>query len=276
MQLPPETRSSLIANLQTATNQDAWHDFVELYEPFIYRQAVASGLQPADAGEVVQGVLLAVSQAIGGFTPDAGRARFRTWLYAVGRNICLQQLGRLRRNQTQPLPEALDIDDSAVDRVMQLDLRRRAFRWAADRVRGSFTDRTWHAFWRSSVDHVAVADVARELDMSVGAVYIARSRVMERLRQEVQQIDPSDFSSESPDTASDVGSKDRPRDAVQSDQSHSDQSHSDQSQSDQPDGDQSLSDLSLSDRPRSDLHRSDQSQSDRSGSSVRVPKEEPC
>lgn len=205
MQLPPETRSSLIANLQTATNQDAWHDFVELYEPFIYRQAVASGLQPADAGEVVQGVLLAVSQAIGGFTPDAGRARFRTWLYAVGRNICLQQLGRLRRNQTQPLPETLGGDCTSLDRAMQLDLRRRAFRWAAARVKGSFTDRTWQAFWRSSVEHIAVGEVARQLKMSVGAVYIARSRVMERLRQEVQQIDPTDFATDLPDPAGDTG-----------------------------------------------------------------------
>jgi len=61
--------------------------------------------------------------------------------------------------------------------------------WAAGQVRGQFTDATWQAFWRTAVDGRGAAEVAQELGLSVGAVYIAKSRVQARLREQVRLIE---------------------------------------------------------------------------------------
>ncbi len=63
------------------------------------------------------------------------------------------------------------------------------FHWAAERVRQEFREATWQAFWLTAVGGREAADVARELNVSVGAVYIARSRVTARIRQEIQTVE---------------------------------------------------------------------------------------
>ncbi len=215
MNRPPETRSSLIASIQTATNQDAWHDFVEIYEPFVYAQARRFGLQHADASEVVQGVFVAVSKAVRRFQQDESRGRFRTWLYAIGKNICLQQLEKVakdRARQATSLNPAELVHKPSGEAIL-VEHRRRAFEWAADRIRDDFQERTWQAFWRTSVEGQPIESVAAELRLSVGAVYIARCRVMRRLRTEVQLITDDDGlenrSSGTQHSQPDVGKTDR-------------------------------------------------------------------
>ena len=72
--------------------------------------------------------------------------------------------------------------------LFRSEFKRQAFRWAADQVKHEFADSTWQAFWKTGVDNRPVGQVARELDLSTGAVYIARSRVLGRLRQRVQEL----------------------------------------------------------------------------------------
>lgn len=80
---PPETRASLILRLQNADDLLAWEEFVELYAPVVFRAARARGFQAADADNLVQEVLLAVSQSVTKWLERDDRGSFRKWLLAA-------------------------------------------------------------------------------------------------------------------------------------------------------------------------------------------------
>ena len=192
MTATPQTRNSLILRLRDRDDVDSWREFVSIYEPVIYRVATGRGLQHADALELVQRVLLAVARAVDRFQPDQSRARFRTWLYRITHNeFCKEYAASCKRvatgdSQIQALlyqhPE-----NQAADFTMEF--RRAVFRWAADRVRRSFKPSTWQAFWRTSVEGEPPDRVAESLGLSLGAVYIARSRVMKKLQEEAKRYE---------------------------------------------------------------------------------------
>lgn len=71
------------------------------------------------------------------------------------------------------------------------EYERSVFRWAADQVKHQCAESTWHAFWLVSVEGRPAAEAASELDMSVGAVYIAKSRVVARIREKALEFDNS-------------------------------------------------------------------------------------
>ena len=70
---------------------------------------------------------------------------------------------------------------------LECEYRRSLFRWAAQRIRSEFAEATWDAFWLTTVDGMCVEEAGRTLGKTVGAIYAARSRVMRRLRDEIEQ-----------------------------------------------------------------------------------------
>ena len=88
----------------------------------------------------------------------------------------------------QRMLEAKCDADAAVTHTFEIEYRREVFRWAAERVQPAVKENTWQAFWLSTIDDLPAGEVARRLGMSIGSVYIARSRVMVRLRKEVRRI----------------------------------------------------------------------------------------
>jgi len=192
----PDTRYSLILRLPTVEDAAAWREFVGIYEPVVYRFARRRGLQDADARELVQNVLVRVARAVGGWKPDQRRGRFRTWLLCIARNQLVDVFRARQRREvaaggTSMLARLSSHADrpGTLDEELNLENQRVQFRWAAARVRESVQERTWQAFWLTSVQERPVEAVARELGLTPGAVYIARSRVIARLRQEVQQLE---------------------------------------------------------------------------------------
>ena len=193
MDEPPATRRSLIVKLRDPADTEAWGEFVAIYEPLIYRLARRKGLQDADARDLCQEVFRTVAQAIGRWDLDPARGSFRGWLSRIARNLLVNFLTRrpyrLRGSgstSVQDLLEAQPAADPSATALFEAEYRRRLFRWAAEDVRGEFAPTTWQAFWRSAVEGRPPADVARELGLSVGAVYIARSRVLARLRRRIE------------------------------------------------------------------------------------------
>ena len=190
----PQTRPSLIVRLSDTGDAEAWDEFVTIYGPLVYRVARHRGLQHSDAQDLVQEVLLAVSRAVDAWTPDPERGKFRTWLFRIARNMTINFLSR-------PKHKSIGSGDSRVLEMLQqqcdpssensqlfdLEYGRSVFHWAAEQVRRQVKQQTWQAFWLSSVEDRPIADVAVTLKMSVGSIYIARSRVMARLQEVVRQ-----------------------------------------------------------------------------------------
>ncbi len=188
----PETRASLILRLPSRGDAEAWREFVSIYEPFIDRFARRNGFQDADARELVQNVLIAVVKAVDRWQLDPDRGRFRTWLFKIARN---QFLDLLRKKGRQParsgssgLLERLPAPDDVAEQLV-LEHRHELFRWAAARVRETVKPATWRAFWMTSVEQLSIEQAARTLGLTEGAVYIARSRVLTRLRDEVRELE---------------------------------------------------------------------------------------
>src|SRR6266436_8835174 len=190
----PETRASLLLRLPDSGDARAWDDFVAVYAPLVYRLARRHGLQPADSDDVVQDVLAAVARSVEAWLKRLDRGPFRAWLLRIARNLAINALTRPR---SQPRAAGGDNDQRILqhaaangDAASQFDLeyRRELFRWAAEQIREHFTDETWQAFWLSTIEERPIAAVARQLEMSTGSVYIARSRVMSRLRDLVAGV----------------------------------------------------------------------------------------
>jgi RNA polymerase sigma-70 factor, ECF subfamily len=189
----PETRPSLLLRIHDADDRDAWEEFTDLYRPVICRVARLKGLQEADAEDLAQQVLLSVAGAIEGWEPDAGRAKFRTWLRRVTENAALNALTRGLpdvRSGGDVIAAFLHQKPARSDQdsgLLRTEYRRAIFSRAAQQIRSEFSDGTWNAFWLTAVDDVDIDTAALQLGRTRGSVYACRSRVMKRLKQQVEE-----------------------------------------------------------------------------------------
>ena len=190
----PETRDSLLVQVQDPANRDAWELFAQIYPPVIVRIALARGLQHADAQDLSQQVLMAVASAIGNWEKRGESTRFRHWLSRVTKNAILNALMRRPMDLAvggssveEFLREAVD-RDGATTALIETELRRELYLHAAEMVKVEFRPDTWQAFELSVAGDLTTEEVAAKLGKSVGAIYTARSRIMFRLREVISEL----------------------------------------------------------------------------------------
>lgn len=191
----PDTRHSLLLRLRNPSDGEAWALFEHLYRPAIVRVARLKGMQDADAQDLAQQVLLSVSQAIHRFQPDSQQARFRTWLRRVTVNAAINALTRGRRWEAagdealQVLLQQQPASSGPDSQLLLFEYRREVFSWVVAQVKPEFTNATWDAFWLTAVEDHDVDSVALRLGKTRGSVYAARSRVMQRIRERIEELD---------------------------------------------------------------------------------------
>lgn len=189
------TRSSLLHRLHLwPDDQAAWGQFVDRYGPQIYDWCRHWGLQAADAEDVTQTVLLKLADKMRDFVYDPSR-RFRGWLQVLTQHAWSD----LREGQRKAVSGS---GDSAVQAVLQTvesrdDLTARLARafdqellaLATTRVKERVEPHTWEAFRLTALEGKAGAEVAAQLDMEVGTVFKAKSKVLRMLRAEIEQLE---------------------------------------------------------------------------------------
>ncbi len=190
----PETSEELLIRVRDASDAVAWDRFASIYGPVVYRLARSRGLQDADANDLVQHVLMAVARKLPDWQRSSGGTRLRSWLYTIAKNETTNVLTRLPRKQARGGTTAMNVlrqqpaSDCELDEV-EIEYRRQLYRHAAQIVRSRADEATWLAFSMTMIDGVSVAAAASELGRSEGMVYAARSRIMNRLRNVVRELE---------------------------------------------------------------------------------------
>lgn len=195
MPTSPETRPSLMLRLLNAGDEAAWAEFLAIYEPILLRLLRKHGLQDSDARDVCQQVLAAVACDLEQWKPDGAAASFRRWLFQIARHRVIKFLSRQRpwavatggTDAHELMAEHPDSQES-LTAEFEVEYRQQLLLCAAAQIRGEFRESTWLAFWKTCIDGRGIADVADELGMTAGNVYVARSRIMARLRTRVAEL----------------------------------------------------------------------------------------
>ncbi len=190
------TSRSLLADAKLS-DPAAWERVVRLYAPLVASWCRRSGVAEQDMGDVLQDVFSAVAGHLDRFRKERPTDTFRGWLSTITRN---KVRDHFRRRAAEPhaaggteatrylqqIPDLSVADEpaDATDEALIDDLLRQAL----ESIRGAFHERTWQAFWGAVVEGRSTADVAADLNMKPGAVRVAKSRVLARLRQELGDL----------------------------------------------------------------------------------------
>lgn len=193
---PPLTRVTLLTRLRDGRDGEAWREFFHLYGPVVYRFARNRGLQDADAADLMQDVLRSVARNAHRMEYDPKRGTFRGWLYTVTRNKIYNflngQRNRPRASGDSDAHERLESaparEEDGPDADWEREYQQRLTDRAMDIVKDEFQPATWQAFWGTAVEGKPAGEVGAGLKMSAGAVYVAKSRVLARLRDEVRRM----------------------------------------------------------------------------------------
>jgi RNA polymerase sigma-70 factor (ECF subfamily) len=187
------TRASLILRLQDAEDLAAWDEFAEIYGPVVFIVAIRRGFQAADADNLVQEVFMAVAGSISNWLERDDRGSFRAWLLRIARNSAVDMMTQkatrpLGRDGSEAQFHLANLQaPSELSSALDLEYERTVFQWAAERVRATVAEHTWQAFWLTSIEELSIEAAASQLNTRPGNIYFARSRVMARIKEIVQQ-----------------------------------------------------------------------------------------
>jgi RNA polymerase sigma-70 factor (ECF subfamily) len=184
------TSLTLLERLRQESDLAAWPRFVDLYTPLLFHWARRSGLQDQDAADLVQEVFLLLLDKFHKFTYDPQK-KFRAWLRVVAQRKWQESYRRkvpIPIGSGEDTPHLSNLEEKGADLFWETEYRQHLSLRALTLMKNSFEETTWQACWSVVVLGKSVAEVAAELGLSPGAVYVAKSRVLKQLRTELEGL----------------------------------------------------------------------------------------
>lgn len=196
MQASEPTRLTFLMRLRDRSNSVGWNEFQERYGELLYRYARGSGASHVDAEDAVQEVVLYLFKAMEGFEYDARKGRFRSYL----RKSVINALARLQKKdakQAAPIdPQNFDFvkakTEAGADERWEHEWRLHRLRWALREVASELEEKTMQAFQLHVLAGLSVEKTALEVGISKASVYQAKSRVLKRVREQLEALDPDE------------------------------------------------------------------------------------
>lgn len=197
------TRASLIDKLADLSNQAGWREFFDTYWGLIYGVARKAGLSDADAQDVVQDTMSSVARQMPTFRYDPARGSFKGWLLTLTRWRIVDRLRKKRVDYKEPPPES----PTGTDVIAQIP-----------DPASLLPDAVWEKEWEANLVQAAKANLRRKVDpqklqifdfyvtkewpaekvaekfqVAIEQVYLAKHRITEMLKAEVQRLERESF-----------------------------------------------------------------------------------
>ena len=178
------TSPTLLMRIRDRNDNQSWTTFCEIYSPMLYDYCRRRGLQPSDSSDVVQEVLIRVAHGIRNLDYDRSRGRFRGWLATIVHREISRFFAKSTKDPSVELLEDIEEDDPRWGEHFQAYI----LRVALERIRPHFSNDTWTAFDLVWVNGETPKLVAQKMKRGLDFVYLSKSRVLNRLRLEVDLL----------------------------------------------------------------------------------------
>ena len=193
------TRESLLRRLKSWDDQESWADFFNTYWRLIYSAALKAGLNEAQAQDVVQDTIIVVAKKMKDFTYDREIDSFKGWLlYLTRKRIALEYRRKERERVTSGssastdwTPEANDLPDPAgfdLQSVWEQEWERNLWEAAITRVKKEVNAKQFQMFDLYTIKEKSAQEVARQLNVPVAQVYLAKHRISSLLKKELTRL----------------------------------------------------------------------------------------
>lgn len=186
-----KTRKSLIMRARNPDDSQAWTEFVQYYERFIFHVLHRMNVSSGDFDDLVQNVLLKLWRNIASYNP--GKARFRTWLGVVVRNAVYDQFAdtQRRRKLLQQELEAMQRLEkepaSEIEQLIEQEWAEYVTSLAMERIEKLFSEEAVKSF-TMSLDGTSAKEIATELKLTTDSIYTLKSRVKSRFIKEIKAV----------------------------------------------------------------------------------------
>jgi RNA polymerase sigma-70 factor (ECF subfamily) len=182
------TSISLLRRLREPDRGDAWERFVEIYTPLLHYWALRTGLSSPDAADLVQEVFVTLVRTLPSFDYDQSQG-FRSWLRTIVMNKWRDFCRRKAARPEQPAGDVAPVvSEAKLSDLWEAEHRQLLVKRALEVMQAEFEERTWRACWLTTVDSLPASQAAAQLGISENAVYIAKTRVLRRLREELADL----------------------------------------------------------------------------------------
>ncbi len=191
---PLHTRETLLLRLRDSADDASWAEFAEIYTPLMYAYCQKRELRREDIADIVQEVMRSVSLALKGFDYDPQKGKFKGWLFtslrhAIGNHFRKAAKRPMTVNETRMVEMIENVPDPRESDDWELDYQRQLLAWAVEKIKPEFSPRIWCAFEQTAIKGRAPDEVADELEMTKGALAVAKHRVTQRLKEKAESVD---------------------------------------------------------------------------------------